>query len=377
MDVWSWGFYHTPGVKMPGSAAAGSVPFDYGSFTNLSEADLQNKIDLGNDLPDNLQSLIADTLTDIYQPLAHPAIIPFLGKTEINRAYQMQKEALEIMTGKNRHLGPPKVPKVLGDLEPPTYPVQGGSGGGGGGGGSGFSLSSLLNSIWNFIKNTLGYVASLAVWLLSKVTSPLTYPVRYALYLVQLGLYEAYRAFRWALVVSAYVYPDADQLADPLAQQFINPSPTQILSNPHMEYPKERDHCLFYPLSVLEQKTVTTAPYGHFGINYPYWFIEGEPSDKAIEDALVKAGSPEETAQITSSLAGNAEDGRQYRGSLGSAVDFYLRRAHEIQLAGGDSTQLVLPDWNIDSDRGYGFKCWEAYTTLDPQPASGVKVVYL
>lgn len=378
MDVWTWGFYHTPGATMPAMPPTGSLPFDYNAFTSVSTANLQDLIDLGDDLPDNLQALIADTLSDVYQPIPHPTIIPFLGKAEINRAYQMQKTAFEIMTEKDRHLGAPKTPKVFGDLDPPTYPTQGGSGGGGGGGGSGgFSLASLLQAIWDFIKNTLTYLANLALWLISKVTSALTYPVRYALYLMQLGLYEVYRAFRWALVISAYVYPDVDQLSDPLAQQFINPSPSLIFGAPRMEYPKERDHSLFYPLSAVEQTALVPGPYAHPDLNYPFWFIEGEPSDLDLEKALIAAKTPEETARLTSVLRENAHGGGPYRGSLGSAVDFYLRRAQEIHEAGGDASKLRLPDWNIDADRGYAIKCWEAQSSLDPQPSNGVAISYL
>ncbi len=380
MDVWTWGFYHTPGVAMPLSPPAGVLPFDYATFTNLSTANLQDKINLGDDLPDNLLNLLANTLQDVYGPVTHPTIIPFLGRDEINRAYQMQKTAFEIMTKKDRYLGPPRPPKVFGDMEPPTFPTRGGSGGGGGGGGGGFSLSSLLKAIWDFIKDLASYLADLALWLISKITSPLTYPVRYGLYLMQLGLYEIYRAFRWALVVSAYVYPDPDQLADPLAQQFINPNPSWNLNAPRMEYPLERDHSLFYPLSPTEQDPVIVGPYGHIGRNYPFWFIEGEPSDLDMERVLINADTPEQTASFTGILGQNAIGDlfqRGYRGSLGSAIDFYLRRAEEIHADSGNSSRLALPDWNLDADRGYAFKCWEAQSRLDPQPPGGVLVQYL
>ncbi len=380
MDVWSWGFYHTPGVSMPVvPPAPGTQPFDYEKFTSVSTANLQDLIDLGDDLPDNLQTLIAGTLRDVYGSIKHPTIIPFLGKKEINRAYQMQKTAFEIMTSKDRYLGPPRAPKVFGDMEPPTWPGSGGSGSGGGGGGGGFSLSSLLKAIWDFIKDTVSYLGDLALWLISKITSPLTYPVRYALYLIQLGLYEIYRAFRWALVVSAYVYPDNDQLADPFAQQFINPSPGLIRNAPRLEFAKERDHSHAYPTTLTEIVGVPPGPYGHADLNYPFWMIEGEPTDLDFEKDLTAAASPDETTHVTEPLYVNANGGKGgiYRGSLGSAVDFYLRRAAEVHADGGDSTKLMLPDWNIDSDRGYGFKCWEAVSKLEPQQPNGVQVRYL
>lgn len=376
MDVWTWGFYHTPGVVL--AAPGGS--YDYESFTDLGAANLHDWINLGDDLPTSLQALIADSLYDVYHARPHPSLVAFPGKSEINRAYQMQKRAFEVMTGKDRRLSLPKVPKVFGDMEPPTYPVSGGSGGGSGGSGSsgGFNLLSALAAIAKFIADTLGYVAEVVLWLISKVTSPLTYPIRMALYLVQLGLYAVYRAFRWALVISGYVYPDADQLADPFAQQFLNPSPSLMLNGPKLEFPPERDHSGAFPGSMTELKSALVGPYGHHGNNYPYWFIEGEPSDLSIESQLSQSGLSETaTIEIASQLKGNAIAGKAYRGGLGSAVDFYLRRAHELHKHRGDPTSMLLPDWNLDADRGYGFHCWEAQTPLQTPPAGGVSVSYL
>ena len=375
MDVWTWGFYRTPGVTL---AAPGGT-YDYDSFTDLGSANLHKLIDLGDDLPDSLQTLIADSLRDVYLSRNHPTLVAFPGKSEINRAYQMQKEAFEIMTGKDRHLGPPKVPQVLGDMEPPTYPGAGGSGGGSGSGGSssGFSLLDILAAIAKFIADTLIYVAELGLWLLSKVTSALTYPVRMALYLVQLGLYQVYRAFRWALVISGYVYPDVDQLADPFADQFLNPDPAHMKNGPRLEFPPEKDHCGDFPTVGTELKSTLVGPYGHFGNNHPYWFIEGEPTDLNIEKQL---SNPDLTVDATienaGQLASNGDRGRPYRGGLGSAVDFYLRRAEELHNHVGDPGPMLLPDWNLDSDRGYGFQCWQAKTQLQAPPPSGVIVEY-
>ena len=377
MDVWTWGFYNTPGVTL--APPGGSYDFD--SFTDLGSANLHNLIDMGDDLPESLQSLIADSLHDVYHAGAHPQLVSFPGKPEINRAYQMQKEAFEIMTGKDRRLVTPKVPQVFGDMEPPTFPGAGGSGGGsgggGGGGGGGFNLLAALAAIAKFIADTLSYVADLALWLVSKITSPLTYPVRMALYLVQLGLYEVYRAFRWALVISGYVYPDADQLAHPFAEQFINPSPSLMKGGPKLEDPPESDNSGSYPGSSTELESALVGPYGHYGNNHPYWFIEGEPTDLRIEKELSMSGSAEATIEIANQLMGNSGREREYRGGLGSAVDFYLRRAEELHRADGDPGAMLLPDWNLDADRGYGFHCWEASTQLQFPPASGVQVHYI
>lgn len=385
MDSWVWGFYATPGVTMPASAVPGQIPFDYSKWTNVNGASLHKSIDLGEDMPQSLQDLLAATLSEVYENRPHPNVggtVPFLRQGQINRAYQMMVEGLEIMTSKDRYLPKPKPPTVFNDDAFPTFPVPGGSSGSGSGGSSGgsFSLAALLQAILDYINDLFDYLQDLGLWLLSQVTYPLTFPVRYALYLLQLGLYEIYRQFRWALALSGYAYPDPDQLSNPLAQQFVNPrNPYDRLDEmPRREYPEEQDHCLFFPLSSVEKQPAMSGPYTRWPINYPYWFIEGEPSDLGVEEALMNADSPDVTRKITSGIY-FPEKGQSYKGSLGSAIDFFLRRMSEVAADGGGDGKMKLPDWNLDADRGYGSKCWEIGqgTKLEPPPAGGINSNYV
>lgn len=382
MDVWTYGFYNG-GVSMPASAPPpGVLPFDYAAFPNLNTANLHQKIGFGDDLPAGVLKLIADTLAAVYGPVDHPVIQPIggspinmLGTEEINRAYQQLSFALELMTGKDRHIPMPQPPSVFGDNTGPSFPNPfGGSGGAGNDNGS-FSLWDLLLAILNFIKELFEFVHDLVSWLVSMVTHALTYPVRYGLYLLQLSLYEIYRQFRWALVVAGYVYPEPDELAQSYAQQFINPAGT-IANVPHLEWMPfadskgESQNCTVYPSNGTELPAASPGPYTRFPLNYPFWFIQGEPTDPAVETALTNASSPSQTMSITQNLffPSAVLAAPRYRGSLGSAFDFYLRRAAEVAAAGGDSTKLVLPNWNLDADRGYGFKCWRETSPLAPPP---------
>jgi hypothetical protein len=209
---------------------------------------------------------------------------------------------LEIMTSKDRFLPRPEPPSVFNDDAPPTFPTPGGGSGGGSGGSSGgsFSLAALLLAILDFIKDLFEYIHDLLLWLVSQITFPLTYPIRYALYLLQLALYEIYRQYRWALCLSGYAYPDPDQLFNPLAQQFINPM-VAVAQMPRREFPAEQENCLFFPAGCplpatpgcVEPDAATSGPYTRFPLNYPYWFIEGEPTSEAIEKALADADTPE------------------------------------------------------------------------------------
>ena len=122
---------------------------------------------------------------------------------------------------------------------------------------------------------------------------------------------------------------------------------------------------------------MSPGPYTRWPLNYPFWFIEGEPSNLDVEKALAYSPSAERTDAMTSTLFPIQAAGAAipYKGSLGSAVDFYVRRANEIAADGGGANQLLLPNWNLDADRGYGSLCWEIVkdangndTQLEPPP---------
>jgi hypothetical protein len=395
MDTWVWGFYKS-GTSMPSSVTPGTPPFAYATWPNVNGSSLHELIDLGNELPAPLRDLITDSLRATYNSRPHPTVkgtIPFLDGSHINRAYQMLVEGLEIMTSKDRAIPRPEAPSVLNDDAPPTFPTPGGgSGGDGDGGGGSFSLLALLLAILEFIKDLFEYIHDLVLWLVSQVTTPLTYPVRYALYLLQLSLYEIYRAFRWALALTGFAYPDPDQLFHPLAQQFVNPFGA-VQAMPRRENPVEMDRALMFPgdcatpqpqpTVCLEPAAATSGPYTRWPRNYPFWFIEGEPLNPVIVEALTAATTPQQTIQIAKNLFPNPPSitagGPAYSGSLGNALDLYHRYAARIAQDGGGANGLNLPDWNLDADRGYGFKCWSLLggaQALEPPAATGVAVTY-
>ena len=193
----------------------------------------------------------------------------------------------------------PQPPSVFNDDAPPTFPVPGGGSGGGSGGTSGgsFSLLALLFAILDYIIDLFEYLNDLVLWLVSQATFPLTYPVRYALYLLQLGLYDIYRQYRWALSLSGYVFPDPDQLF--IRWRSSSSTRSGLNNMPRREFPIEQDNCLFFPAGCvlppatpvchepLAAMSVYTVP-----VNYPFWFIEGEPWNPNVEKALAVSHEP-------------------------------------------------------------------------------------
>ena len=128
-----------------------------------------------------------------------------------------------------------------------------------------------------------------------------------------------------------------------------------------------------------------TGPYGRYPNNYPYWFIELEPTDPQFEQEVARPAvrSPEHTRDFAMSRLRSVGT-RSYGGSLGNAIDFFMRRATEIDADRGGDGQLFLPDWNLDGDRGYAAQCWRLTVPpatppndLAPPNGSGVEIVYL
>ena len=116
-----------------------------------------------------------------------------------------------------------------------------------------------------------------------------------------------------------------------------------VAAMPRREFPTEQDNCLVVPGGFviphawLCRAAAARGPYTRFPLNYPFWFIEGEPTTR-IEKALAAAESPEETIEIARNVF--PPFSAHPSGSLGSAIDFFLRRAREVAEAAAVPTRL-------------------------------------
>lgn len=207
-------------------------------------------------------------------------------------------------------------------------------------------------------------------------------PIRAAFALIYEHLYDAWQNFRLALALKGLAYPLQNHLNHPQAKQFHAPdrldssgrSAERLKDNlPLLGWPLNlqrsdgtlgprppfEKHLLYAP---LHWNSNTGTPHGELPLGTivaPSVYFSAPPSlyafgpmntvEGVLNDIMLlqRSGEPEDgdVSAITSLLHGNEP-------ILGDAVSltrslFYMWRRNEI-----------IPDFNLDSDRGYGFLCF-------------------
>lgn len=203
--------------------------------------------------------------------------------------------------------------------------------------------------------------------------------IKYGLYLVESGLFAFYRAFRLVLVLNAYAAPFTDEIALELIPGLFNTSDLwRSQGNPPPgQYPIEEvaaETSAFTPLpwkryfpfqppasqngAQVEQPAVEwVAPYrpGSDGGTWPDDFIEGD----AGPQNMFRPHAPQ---QPQPGAPNTFSDNHL---NFGAALANCLRA---INLAeAGFSADAMLPNYNLDGDRGYAWPCWD----VEHKPKSG------
>jgi hypothetical protein len=223
MDSWAWQHYY-------------NLP--------ILDAKLDQRMDFGGgDLPAHLLDLIDNTFRQTYpdNPQSYYQLhVPkrvgpqsYLSQQEINETYRLFRGFLEMATSRGIMSMPaPQPPAVIPGLNNIITAPPSSSGGK-------FSWSAL----WNWIKwlfSTIFKILTLPAHILAALG---TYGLRYALYLVTLGMYNIYRALREALVTGGYLMPEPDE---------------QLWSGIHQPAPS-------HPISALSKSNLSLS---HAGIRY-------------------------------------------------------------------------------------------------------------
>jgi hypothetical protein len=203
-----------------------------------------------------------------------------------------------------------------------------------------------------------------------------TATIRYAACLIYEQLYDAFQNFRLGVALNGLGFPMREHLADPRLRQFITPAvpdPTgvvaanvapfepllrfraDLLSDPLAAIFNQERH-LIYPLTDGEKRAVRPAPGSYFATTPTHYAFGRIPLDKELLDDLtgLQGGGADQDALLAT--LGDR--------TLGNALD--LSAALYERWFRGER----LPDFNLDSDRGYGFLCWaqpgEAPNAPDP-----------
>ena len=380
MDQWKWGDH------FEGDSIRHTL------FAELGFEDV-------SDLPDNLANLIADALKEVYAPVVHPlryvnsrntqalaeavGVNPirdgFLSANDVKTAYVFQRHMLEFLGGQRRRLKPeepfPGADTYLselmssGSIDIPPAPSAPASG-----------LPSDVEELFEGLDAWLQAVEAYVNWAIDAATAvfdaagdalsrALENPTEDLLKLIQALAYEAecllYNAYRMvhqvlALAGLAYPEPDDAVLGNPVAEALVTvrdvnykgfpilrtPGQPHLDARSYVSVMKHLDDEDFTYGDVEEPATISSFHRAET-MSTPDAFIDGVPLDAELLAAYAAARSPADTRQL------QLDNSRHF----GNAVDLTLfvlsRRGDDRQ------RQTAFCNWNLDGDRGYGYKTWD------------------
>jgi hypothetical protein len=243
------------------------------------------------------------------------------------------------------------------------------------------------------------YLASLPWAVLADL---ITYPLRLGLYYaLELPLFHMLKSFRAVLVMTGYMLPMDDEIAQILiqigntesgafkevlnldgdvfagwlpppepvgpAQTYRDPTYPHSIPTTADQYPDEFRRPWSYPTSVREIHWTETSPpplttsgphQAGVGPGVLFGAVNGDPT---IRDRFELANSPGEADQVGQDVTPTTH--------LGDAVDFteYLLWLSTRDPVQKDGTKVPLTEWNLDSDCGYGYHCWDWNRKTDAQ----------
>jgi len=334
---------------------------------------LHGKMNLPGSLPTGLPELIYNTFMETYRGKPHPTRINkpdgFLTVEDIKTTYEVFQFVTETLGG--LAVKPPEEPfsgvlDVLSEAlerfeSPPSPPSSGGV----------CSLVDILSfgitessreCYENFVEEIgewLGWLGDMIVWTFETIlrlidfisAALLSLPITVAmaiLYGIQLTLYNLYRSVRSTLVLAGLVYPEPDELQTSHGRNMT--TPYQCLIAAFKRYPNVHSctvNNLQCPINTVETPGTAPAWYPNDPTITPNKFIAEDIFNWAAAQEYAQAGAPTETRSV---------QGRKV--AIGNAIEFATWLISNASTPALEGT--VYADWNLDSDRGYGYKCWRS-----------------
>lgn len=322
----------------------------------------------GGQLPGKLADLLVKAVDLTYSGILAPTP---LSATDFDTTYRLWLAWFEKATTIGSARKPTPVPPpgsataTLFTDYANGFPSPPGSAGSGGGGG--FSIWGVFAAIAAFVKWLIDALAYTISWIVTHVVDIFTLPITEALGLVKWLLYQVrkfvwqiYEEARFSLVLGAYLPPEPRDFArSPWGTAFINTSSAHLTGGPapsFTSYPLKQEvhglfgpteHHLLYPGTLPEYPFAEAAPQPFYGANPEVVLGGWHPYDPAV-DALYTAQEPYGTGPAFTHWTDQ---------NTWSAHQFGSIPAFTARLLGGHIDDL--PNFNLDADRGHGWKTWE------------------
>jgi hypothetical protein len=370
----------------------------YGDNINLR---LLDHLALNPTLDTDVGDMLHESLREVYDPVDHPRRLGgdgFLSRGQLDETYDIFYKILELM--RSQAVERPQEPfsgaaAILGGalqdlLEPPPSPPSSSSSTCSIGDIFSFGLTAssrdCYEEFFEDLADWLQYVGHLLAWafetlldlfdLLLALLLSLPIAVLLAiLYGLQLLLYEIWQTVRSTLALTGFIYPEPDDLNDAHGRNLTTPFQCGLQGCARFgrmlgPYPRLTNltvsHLVCPPWTIELPRT--TPNFADPSSNAtPDAFIHQEPFQLDILEQYAHAGTPD----ITRRLAQNCN-------RIGNATDL---TAWMIGIAADEGApdswrNVAHTNWNLDSDRGYGFKTWAGPLPYIP-PAAPITETYV
>lgn len=358
-------------------------------------ATLLDRLGIPEVLPPEIGDLIDAAFRQTYANSPHPnrPQTPndgFLSRNQIDQTYEIVFDYLKIvakMTIKRPEEPFSGVADVLADalagvLDPPPTAPNLPSGA--------CSVADILSfgatsdsrdcydEFFDQLADWMAYLGELLAWSLETLldvidlllATLLSLPIKVLLailYGIQVFLYEIYQTMRFTLVLSGFAYPSVEDVNTSHGRNlttmfnclFIGTrTATTLISVP--EYPRMpnllRSHLVCPNLPIEEPAT--------FPDFYPY--SQNTTADDFIRNQPLDLGM---LAQYANAVDQNGTINLEYGAAqIGNAIDLtaWLISIASDPSASESDRRVAFTNWNLDGDRGYGFKTWSGNVTKNP-----------
>lgn len=383
-----------------GDEATRTLPMDDFDMSSLrGRYDFKRQLDVDSEMPDEIAELVFRAMGTAYDTgsasaasvndpsRTTPQIIPDGdGRPDaelIQHTFLLFFRYLKHVTTDGFSSDKPEPPEVFPNLDFPqlTDPQDEAPG-----------ASDHDPDFWDILLMVLSFllwVVEVAVWLATVLPAVIldlgTYGPRVAAYYaIELPLYYMMKAERMVLVMTGYIMPLQDEINLGLVQigtgtrgLFLEelaamddvlgglfdlsatapnePAPDRLfpraIKTDASGMPNEFHAPWRYPDSPQEAGGTIAGPHGPGDL--PHQLLEETTAgSQALRSRLERAKTPTETDAIASRVsAGN---------NMGDPVHFstyLIWQLARTKLVRGERTRTT--DWNLDADRGYGYKCWD------------------
>jgi hypothetical protein len=351
-------------------------------------------LDIDSTLAEPIATLLHNAIKDVfYSNGVHPRILREEdGRPTVElivETYRLLFVFLKMTTVDGFAHEPPAPPEVFPNLQFPTPSDPQESAPGSDSGDSNW-FDDLLDFLLSII-NVLAYILEVALYLATLPWAVLadlaTYPIRIGLYYaLELPLYHLLKTFRSALVMTGYFMPMDDEISLGLvtiglpdaavfqivmadigdvfpanSQDAVDKNPFADRLYPHLfatesdgHTPAEFHSPWLYPAGQPTENEGTIAgPYPRRA--NPNVLFQPVATNVAVRDQLETSPSPQWVDQNARALL--RADTHLGDATSFSAYQIWLHTRSSPQSANGKEIPYV--DWNLDADRGYGYKSWD------------------